>query len=339
MDIAATYFERIAGEKQENLTLAVQHWSALLQLYTREAYPVDYRRVQRLIAKAEVEQQNWEAALNALEEAIAIETVLLHLGAGAFGRDVSIREGYGTSMMCGFVLTRLGRVEHAAVVLERGQAWGVAEALAVDVADEGLIKDEQRRTRYLAARESFRKTQRVLNTMKMRDLPPDRQKYQDVGDKLSAIAKYHQAQDELERIITEIRMAQDPEDLLLDTLDSKMLLQAASSGGVGHALVYLAEKIAVAVLSPQQSRSPHDCFTFLDLPDLTFAFLDNLGEPSLTSGKVIGVSYEHNDMKGYNSFSNSIGKERHYVRKRLRYVQTVQWKDERVRCIKPWRPF
>jgi CHAT domain-containing protein len=288
MDIAATYFERIAGEKQENLALAVQHWSALLQLYTREAYPVDYRRVQRLIAKAEVERQNWEAALNALEEAIAVESVLLRLGAGAFGRDVSIREGYGTAMMCGFVLTRLGRIEQAAVVLERGQARDVAEALAVDVADEGLIKDEQRRTRYLTARESFRKTQRLLNTMKMRDLPPDTQKYQDVGDKLAAIAKYHQAQDELESIVTEIRMAQDPEDFLLDTLDSKILLQAASSGGAGHALVYLAEKVAVAVLSPQQSRSPHDCFAFLDLPDLTFAFLDDLGEPTLTSRKIIG---------------------------------------------------
>ncbi len=275
-NLGLAYEKRIEGERRANLERAITCYHEALRVYTLDAFPEQYRQTQINRALAEAARQNWAGAHDAYNSALSAEDLLVALGAGTLGRDVVLREGRDASLHDGFALTRLTRLSDAAVTIERGRARGLAEAMALDAADPGLIRDVERRARYQTAREQLIAAQKSLNTPLPRDLTESEQRRLN----LEYTEAYRQAKCAFDAIVAEIRAAGDPADFLETVLDPSTILQAAERGGPGHALVYLAATpwggVAVAALNANPSLPIPDRFAALDLPSLTFDLMANL---------------------------------------------------------------
>ena len=288
------YRNRIAGERRANLELAIYCYQEALRVYTLDAFPHDHRQTQLHRAITEAARCNWADAHDAYSSALAAEDLLVTLGAGTIGRDVVLKEGHDAAVNDGFALIQLGkackaneseaiaRFTEAAVVIERGRARGLAEALALDAADPRLIRDAERRARYETAREHLIAAQKALNAPLPQDLSEDEQRRLN----LAYTEAYQKAKAAFDAIIAEIHAARDPADFLEMTLNPSTILQAAERGGPGHALVYLAATpwggIAVAALSANQSIPTPARFAALDLPSLTFALVSDLLQTKLS---------------------------------------------------------
>lgn len=77
--------------------------------------------------------------------------LLVALGAGVIGHDAILKEGHDAAARNGFALTRLGKVEEAAIAIEGGRARGLAEAMQFNTVDAQRISDPERRSRFTEA--------------------------------------------------------------------------------------------------------------------------------------------------------------------------------------------
>src|SRR6266567_4381234 len=284
-NLGATYQIRLAGERQENLYLALAAHQESLRIYTLDAFPIEHRQVQLDCAETQALREDWEGAHSAYVAARKAEDLLVALGAGAVGRDAVLKEGRAAAIHDGFALTRLGKIEEAAVAIERGRARGLAEAIQFNSADPERISNPERRIRYRTTRQAFIAAQALLQASHPTTLDEDSQRHV----MLERTAIYREARAAFDAAIEEIRLAQDPTDFLRDTLDAAMILQATEGCGPGHALVYLAATpwggIAVAAFSAQPARSTSAGFAALALPALTEELVRTLIETRLADSE------------------------------------------------------
>jgi CHAT domain-containing protein len=277
-NLGETYQQRIEGDRQENLNLALASHQEALRIYTLDAFPLEHRQLQLDCAETQVLREDWAAAHGAYVAARRAENLLVALGAGAVGRDAVLKEGRDAAIRDGFALTRMGRVEEAAVTIERGRASGLAEAMQFNAADPDRITNAERRTRYTTTRQAFVAAQATLQSALAADLGEDDQRH----IMLERTAIYRAARAAFDVVIEEIREAQDPADFFLDTLDAAMILKAAECCGIGHALVYLAATpgggIAVAAFASHPGTHISSRFASLALPTLTEEFVSALIE-------------------------------------------------------------
>jgi tetratricopeptide (TPR) repeat protein len=275
-NLGNAYYRRIEGERQNNLEQAIACHEAALQVYTLDAFPANHRFVQMDRALVEGERQRWGDAHTAYASAHAVEDILVRLGAGVVGHDAVLKEDHDAAAGDSFALIRLGQIESAALALERGRAKGLAEALALDAADPQHISDRNRRKRYEDARQAFIAAQVSLNDLFSHDLSESKHR----RTMLERADSYHKARAAFDEVVAEIRAARDPADFLNAPLDATTILRAAACGGPGHALVYLTPTqwggIALAAVSADQSGGRPAHFVALDLPALTYAFVDDL---------------------------------------------------------------
>jgi len=260
-----TYRDRIEGKRQENLEQAIAHYQEASRVFTFEAFPHDYREMQLNRALAEAQLHHWAGVHEAYSSAVAAEDSLVALAAGVTGHDVVLREGRDATVREGFALVRLGRFPEAAVVLERGRARGLAEALALEAANPARISDAARRARYQGAREQFVAAQIALNASSDAELP--------------RMKAYQEAKTAFNRVVDEIHAANDPANFLVTSQDPTMILRAAEGCGQGHALVYLAATPwgGMAVIALANTTIPtEDRFAAFDLPLLTDALVNEL---------------------------------------------------------------
>ncbi len=291
-NLGATYQIRLEGERQENLYLALAAHQESLRIYTLDAFPIEHRQVQLDCAETQALREDWEAAHSAYVAARKAEDLLVALGAGAVGRDAVLKEGRAAAIHDGFALTRLGKIEEAAVAIERGRARGLAEAIQFNTADPERISDPERRIRYRTTRQAFIAAQALLQASHPLALDEDSQRH----IMLERTAAYRDARAAFAAVIEEIRLAQDPPDFLRDTLDAAMILQATEGCGPGHALVYLAATpwggIAVAAFSAQPARSISAGFAALTLPALTEELVRTLIETRLADSEYITGGFD-----------------------------------------------
>ena len=277
--IGSVYRERLVGERDVNLEQAVASFHSALQVYTLEAFPLEYRRVQLEGAETQAQRRDWFAVHEAYHAAREAEDLLVALGTGIPGRDAILKEGHDAISHDGFALLRMGRIEEAAITVERGRARSLAEAIQFDAADPALIHNEQQRTRYTHARQAFIDAQATLHTGYAPEIDEETKR----RNELERTAAYHEARAAFDAVVEDIRTRQG--DFLNDTLSAHTLLRAAGQCGMGHALVYLAATpwggyaIAVFAANPHLQTSPR--FAALDLPRLTDAFVNELIESRL----------------------------------------------------------
>lgn len=280
-NLGNTYRERFQGERNENLKQAIACYRQALRVYTLHAYPHEHRRTNLACAETQAQLGDWLAAHESYTAGREAEDLLVALGAGAVGRDLVLKEGRDAHARDGFVLTRLGKIEEAAVAIERGRARGLAEAIQFNAADPMLIKNTDRRTRYTEARQAFVAAQAALHAPLPSDLDEDGRRRLD----LERTAAYRAARTAFDALVAEIREAEDPADFLGDTFAASSILAAAESCGKGHALVYLAATpwggLALAAFAAHPGWQTAPRFAALDLPALTTDLLSELLETRL----------------------------------------------------------
>jgi len=285
-NLGYVYRERPIGERSENLKQAIFSFREAVNVWTLDVFPSDYRLTQLNIAKTEALRGNWNAVHKAYQASLAAEELLISLGTGVAGYDAVLKEGQNAAIHDGYALTRLGRVDEAAVAIERGRARGLAEAVIFDAADPAHIGDEARRARYVEARQALVAAQADLHAPLPAELDEEAQRRLD----LARIAAYRAAKESFDALVAEIRAAHDPADFFHATLDAQAIVQAAEQAGPGHTLVYLAATpwggIAVAAFSGHLREDEHIAphFAALDLPDLNEAFVASLIETRWQDG-------------------------------------------------------
>ncbi len=243
-----------------------------LAVFTIDAWPTVHRRMQYAVAQIAMLEERWHDAHVALEGAYTAEKLLINLGVGLGGLDVVLKEGQGLAALHSTVLLRLGRLEDAAIVLERGRAINLAEALALEAGDAGLILNPERRKRYEQARNAFKEAQvQQLKALRLDQIERDWRAEEVVKNE-----SYANAKDDFDLIVKEIRAARDPTYFLEDTLNAQTLLHAAASCDTAHALVYLAVApqggLALAVLGGEGDKH----FVAYEFPRLTIDLITHL---------------------------------------------------------------
>jgi CHAT domain-containing protein len=283
-DLSKVYKALLQRGQRHNREHAANLNREALQTLTLEAFPTDHRLVQLDLAEIVAELGDWAAAHEAYKKAQEAEELLLALGAGVLGRDAILREGHNTATRDGFALTRLGRLEEAAITIEQGRARDLAQAIAFDAADPSRIPEEAQRKRYIDARQGFITAQAVLHTPL-----PSTDEDENRRVQLQRTETYRTAKAAFDVIVAEIRQANDSTDFLNTTLDAPTILYATQYVGLKHALVYLAATpwggMALAALNTSTHHPAY--FAVLDLPILSDSEVDVLVEVSIED-RVVG---------------------------------------------------
>jgi tetratricopeptide (TPR) repeat protein/CHAT domain-containing protein len=273
---------RLLGDiyhEQDDLEHSIIYYEESLKIYTLSEFPDECRRVHLDIASIEVKRENWEDVHKAYAEAAAAEALLIRLSAGEDGRDLILQKGYNATVQHAFVLARLERPDEAAVTLEHGRAYRLAQALTLNAADPMRIHSLKRRERYQHAYQEFTAAQAALNI----SLRPFESEEERSRARLKNMGDFEKARRRLDKVLKEIHTAQDPADFLEETMSASTILGAASIGGSGHALVYLVATqwggTAIAAIADTQQVQAH--FAWLNLPQLTTEFLYDLVETRL----------------------------------------------------------
>ena len=290
INLADTYVDRPSRNPAENTALAITFYSAALEIYTQDASPAAYRAARLGLAEAEAHSGQWEAAAVDYARAIEAEDLLLTLAAGPHGRDAVAQGGREASTRAALVLAKLGRFEDAILTVERGRARGLAESLALEIADPARIGDLNLRARYVAARERLSQAQAALNQPWSESLAEDerRQAY------LEHLESYRDANNAFTATVSEIQAAGDTVDFLHDSLHLNQIWQATRQGEAARGLVYLLATpwggLALAALPGNVAEGTFDRISALDLPDLTSDLVDSLLQTELPerTGKIIG---------------------------------------------------
>lgn len=256
-NLGAVYQYRIAGEKRTNQKFALACYEAALSIYTADRFPAEHRRTQWGRARLAMDAGEWELAHESLQGALAVEELLLALSGDVEARDTLLAETIGAAADDGYALLRLGQPEAAALAVERGRAHGLAESRQLWTADPARITNSERRARYVAARRTLAEAQNKLNApitsvdlvntafnmAAFATLEPAARKAtlehftRTVERQRSQV--FNQAKSDFDATVAEVRIARDPEDFLLASLDLDTLVRAVARGGAGHALVYL----------------------------------------------------------------------------------------------------
>jgi CHAT domain-containing protein len=239
-NLADAYSERVRGDRAENLERAIATYEQVLGVMTREAMPVDHLRVQRALGNILFGEQRYKAASTAYEGAFTASEDLYRLGATPEARQAELREVRDVPAKLAYALTQEGELGKALVVLERGRARGLAEALALEEVPLDQLLPEER-----ATFEETRARIRLLQTeARLPEETPAKRSFIALSEEL------HAAYADLDKVIALIRKRL-PEFLPETTLSD---IQAAASWAP---LVYVlaTEAGGLALLVPDPSAA------------------------------------------------------------------------------------
>ena len=125
---------------------------AALEIFTRHAYPNEFRAVQDAVGDLWFARRDWEKAIGAYEEAIAAGEQLYRSGRTTEGRASQLAENASLYLNAAFSLARLGRPTEGFAMLERGKARHIVSALRLRMErPEGVPEETWRRFESAAA--------------------------------------------------------------------------------------------------------------------------------------------------------------------------------------------
>lgn len=277
-ELGISYGVRIQGDRRENLQKSATCYANALRVFTPETFPTDHRATALDAAFTEMERANWSAADALLRSAQQSEGMLLKLATGIREQDVVLARGQDTATLHAYVLAKLGRPEEALVAVERGRAHTLAAARALDAADPSLIRDPNRRDRYIEAWEKLISAQRNANLATLDTL--NEQGSQEFY--LAQVDALRKVEAEFQAVVTEIRAAHDPDKFLVEDIDIATIWRAAKRGGPSHGLIYLLATpmggAAIAALCGNEALGLPDRCEVLNIPALDRALVYTLTE-------------------------------------------------------------
>jgi CHAT domain-containing protein/tetratricopeptide (TPR) repeat protein len=158
-NLAGAYQLRIRGDKADNRERAITHYQAALTIHTRDTLPWEHFRSTRLLGHVLLRANEWNRALNTLND--ASETFLMLFGEGLDidGARKLIEEAGPLFVNKAYAAAEIGLSEQAFNLLCEGKARLIAAALRLQMLN--LAPSQQRRLGDL--RMSIREQSRVLD--------------------------------------------------------------------------------------------------------------------------------------------------------------------------------
>jgi len=129
------------AERTEMLQAAITCYEAALTVYKREVLPGEHFRIAQSAGMLLFEEGEWEKAANILTSALDTLDDLFALEVTVLGRQATLTEGKELISHLAYAYTRIGQIDTAAKVLERGRARITGEAIARQEAQ--IIQVEQ----------------------------------------------------------------------------------------------------------------------------------------------------------------------------------------------------
>ena len=260
------------GHRAENLEQAIFHYQQALDVYTRQAYPVECRRTARNLGNLAFEQADWQLACTAYTEAWLAQEILWRSTSLRPNKEMELREMRDIPARLAFAHIRLAQARQALTTLESGRAQLLREALERSRRDLERLAEIGQGALLERYRRADERVQSLQGLAAAGDRPPD------------WLAQMEQAQDERERVVAEIRRLPGYETFLRSLTAAQIQAQAGDAP-----LVYLAATphggVALLVRGPGEPLA-------VELPDLTEkALRDQVEGPGEEWGGYLGAYF------------------------------------------------
>ena len=238
---------------------ALFHYTRALEVQTLADRPFDYRATMGAIGMVHAQLGQWERAHAAFASARrASEVLLSQVTTGVHGVDEVVRAGYEANELDAYALAKLGRSAEAAVAVEQGRAYGMAEALRLRSADPSTIADPGLRDRFVAAREALLAARREVDAVPWRQAGDD--------PELVAATRTLDAASRAYAVAAALDITVEPDD---EISNGTVYLLHNAWGGM--ALIVSGKNVGA-----------------LPLPALTDAFVEDLVQRMLPDRRVVG---------------------------------------------------
>ena len=130
-NLGLTYSERIQGEREANWEQAITHFHQALQVHTLQHFPTSFQRCQQNLGHLHFVEGAWAAALEAYQEVIRAEQMLLDGAYTEAGRQAEVAQTAELYARMAYALLKVGRPEEALMRLEQGKARLLSRTLAL----------------------------------------------------------------------------------------------------------------------------------------------------------------------------------------------------------------
>jgi|SRR5215469_4122496 len=135
---------------EEAAERAIAHYRQALEVYTRDAFPIDHLKAQQSLGEVLSKLRHWEPALDALEAAVATAEMVYAQAFTEAGRRSEVARTGDLYAMNAWCLLHLGKPSRALERLEEGRTRLLSEALALRELDvRALPAEQQERLRSL----------------------------------------------------------------------------------------------------------------------------------------------------------------------------------------------
>ena len=140
-NLANAYISRIKGDRAENIEQSIKHYQNALQIFKTKTYPVRCRDTALKLISLLFPANRWNEAAEPYLWAIEAVNTLYRSSLFQNSKERELKEIGDLYRQAGYALARAGRLQEAAVALERGRARRLGEGLARDRADLGKVKE------------------------------------------------------------------------------------------------------------------------------------------------------------------------------------------------------
>lgn len=140
-NLARACDKRLAGTRADNVREAVEGYRAALEVYEPNLFSVDCRRVARRLGTLLAREDRWDEAAASFGRAVEAAEAGYRQTLLPGGRDAHLAGASGLYPAAAYAHVRAGRAADAAVLLERGRARAVGDALERDRADLARLAD------------------------------------------------------------------------------------------------------------------------------------------------------------------------------------------------------
>jgi CHAT domain-containing protein/tetratricopeptide (TPR) repeat protein len=142
-NLGAAYAERARDSDDDDLRRAINHLEAALEAFASVGLPAYQRGTGQALGDAYARLgDHWSEALAAYESALAAADALYVTSLSRSARQAELSEAPALHLNAAYAAAKVGQLERAAVIAERGRARSLGDALARDQAELGQIRQQ-----------------------------------------------------------------------------------------------------------------------------------------------------------------------------------------------------
>ena len=142
MNLGNAYRNRIRGERAENREQAIAHLQQSLEVQTPEALPQECRTTATVMGRLQVEIRQFTEAMETFNTALDADAILYQTALSRAGKESTLSEARSLSPMAAYATAHHGNLNDAVVIMERGRARMLGEAMARDRANLDVLRQQ-----------------------------------------------------------------------------------------------------------------------------------------------------------------------------------------------------